>query len=107
MPSLLNLPSTPPSQPSWSSQTELPVLYSSSPLAICFTHGGVYMAVLLSLNSSHRLPSPVKILIMRKSTVHLMLSGKYTEVKEQLISLIVTLYADSDTQKQTNTAESN
>ena len=36
-----------------------------------------------------------------------MLSGKYTEVKEQLISLIVTLYADSDTQKQTNTAESN
>ena len=65
------------------------------------------MAVLLSLNSSHRLPSPVTILIMRKSTVHLMLSGKYTEVKEQLISLIVMLYASSNTQKQTNTAESN
>ena len=38
-------------------------------------------------------PSPVKILIMKKSTVHLMLSEKYTEVKEQLISLIVILYA--------------
>ena len=36
-----------------------------------------------------------------------MLSGKYTEVKEQLISLIVMLYASSNTQKQTNTAESN
>lgn len=36
-----------------------------------------------------------------------MLSGKYTEVKEQLVSLIVILYANSDTEKQTNTAESN
>ena len=30
-----------------------------------------------------------------------MLSGKYAEVKEPLVSLIVILYADSDTQKQT------
>ena len=29
-------------------QAELHVLYSSFPLAICFTHGSVYMSVLLS-----------------------------------------------------------
>ena len=29
-------------------QAELPVLYSSFPLAICFTHGSVYMSMLLS-----------------------------------------------------------
>lgn len=36
---------------------------------------------------------------MRKSTVNLALSEKYTEVKEQLISLIVMLYSISDTEK--------
>ena len=36
--------------------TELPVLFSSPPLAVCFTHGSVYMSVLLSQFISASLP---------------------------------------------------
>ena len=43
---------------------ELPVLYSSFPLAICLTHGSVYMSVLLC---QFVLPSPVFICPLSKS----------------------------------------
>ena len=49
IPSLLNLPSTPPSShPSRSPQNmdRAPVLYSSFPLAGCFTHSSIYVCML-------------------------------------------------------------
>ena len=39
-------PQTHPSRSSQSTRAELPVLYSRFPLAICFTHGSVYISVL-------------------------------------------------------------
>ena len=52
---LYPLPLGPPSHPPHPTpvvltkhQADLPVLYSSFPLAICFTHGNVYMSMLLS-----------------------------------------------------------
>ena len=53
IPSLLSLPTTPYPTPlglhrAPGCQAGLPVLYSSFPLAVYFTHGSVYMPVLLS-----------------------------------------------------------
>ena len=50
IPSLLDLPPHSPSYPSRSSErgAELPVFYSMFPLAIYFTHGSVYMSILIS-----------------------------------------------------------
>ena len=51
IPSPLILPPTPPIQPFQiitEHKAELPVLYSRFPLAVCFTHGSVYMSILLS-----------------------------------------------------------
>ena len=48
MPSLVILPPAPPTARSSQHQAELPALYSSFPLVICFTHDSVDMPVLLS-----------------------------------------------------------
>ena len=40
-------PPIPPIQVITERQAELPVLYSRFPLAICFTHGSVYMSILI------------------------------------------------------------
>ena len=52
IPSLLGLPATllpsHPSRSSWSTELELPVLYSSFPLIFWFTRGSLYMSILIS-----------------------------------------------------------
>ena len=57
IPSLLSLPPQlpPPLSHSCRSQSagELPVLYSRFPLAICVTHGNVYMSILISQYSQY------------------------------------------------------
>jgi len=50
--------------------TELPVLYGSSPLAISFTHGSVYMSVLIS---QFTLPSPSLTVCLVSPALHLLI----------------------------------
>ena len=63
--SLLSLPPTShPIPPLWvitEHQAELPALFSNFPLAICFTHGNVYISMLLSQFTPPSLSSIVSI----------------------------------------------
>ena len=71
LPSWTSVPLRPPSHPIYlgnhRAQTELPVSYIRVLLAVCFTHGSVYMSILIS---QFHPPSPPPALCPRVHYVH-------------------------------------
>ena len=83
IPSLLDLPphAIPPIQVITEHRAELPLLYGRFPLAICFTHGSVYMSILISQfilpppPPTHHFPLLVSIRLFSTSVSHFCLAN--------------------------------
>ena len=95
VPSLLNLPPTlcpvPPLQTVTEHQVRLPVLYSNFSLVICFTHGDLYISMLLSIHPTFSFPAvstglfPMSeteflFVLCHRSTLHNLLLGFWKKI---------------------------